>query len=67
MGKVLKYQKITDDDFDLQDVGDGFNSQDILPETYQDTADEKIPQSKINSQQKLTISQLQKVILERGA
>ena len=62
---VLKYQNISDDDFDLEDVGAGFDIRNILPDTYQETADEKIPPQKIKAQLRSTMTQLEAVIAER--
>lgn len=64
---VLKYQNISDDDFNLEDVGTEFDIRDILPENYQQTADEDIPPQKIKAQLRSTMAQLEAVISERQA
>ena len=46
---MLKYQNISDDDFDIDSVDDDYDIRRILPEDYVKTADEKIPQNKIDA------------------
>jgi hypothetical protein len=55
---VLKYRYISDSDFDIDSVGDDFDIRNILPEAYGDTADENIPQNKIQAQLRTTKAQL---------
>ncbi len=62
---MLKYQNISDDDFNLEDVGVDFDIRNILPEKYQETANEDIPHQKIKAQLRSTTAQLEAVILER--
>lgn len=61
---VLKYQNISDEDFNLEDVGEGFDIRDILPDNYRDTADEQIPPQKIQAQIRSTVAQLEAVIAQ---
>lgn len=62
---ILKYQNISDRDFDLEDVGEDFDIRNILPDNYADTADEKIPPQKIHAQLRSTTAQLESIIAER--
>ena len=55
---VLKYRYISDSDFDIDSVGADFDIRNILPEAYGDTADENIPQNKIQAQLRTTTAQL---------
>jgi len=64
---VLKYRYISDDDFDIESVGDDFDIREILPKDYQSTADEAIPAGKIKAQLRATTAQLESVIAERSA
>lgn len=64
---VLKYQNISDDDFNLEDVGPDFDIKDILPDAYEETAIEDIPAQKIKAQLRSTVAQLESVIAERQA
>jgi radical SAM superfamily enzyme YgiQ (UPF0313 family) len=59
---VLKYQNLSDGDFDIESVPPGFDIRDILPAAYQTTADEPIPASKIEAQLRATSRQLEAVI-----
>ncbi len=62
---VLKYQNISDDDFDIDSVDDDFDIRRILPEAYEKTADERIPQNKIDAQLRATTSQLSALVERR--
>ncbi len=64
---VLKYQNISDDDFDIDSVDDDYDIRLILPEAYEKTADEKIPQNKINAQLRETTAQLSALVERRTA
>jgi radical SAM superfamily enzyme YgiQ (UPF0313 family) len=63
---VLKYQNLTERDFDIESVEDGFDIRRILPASYAETADEQIPAGKIDAQLRATTRQLEAVI-ERAA
>jgi radical SAM superfamily enzyme YgiQ (UPF0313 family) len=63
---VLKYQNLTERDFDIESVEDGFDIRRILPAAYAETADEQIPAGKIDAQLRATMRQLEAVI-ERAA
>jgi radical SAM superfamily enzyme YgiQ (UPF0313 family) len=58
---MLKYEGLSDADFDIDSVPAGFDRSLILPEHYEDQADEDIPQAKINAQQRSTVSQLRRL------
>jgi radical SAM superfamily enzyme YgiQ (UPF0313 family) len=58
---MLKYEGLTDADFDIESVPEGFDRSLILPEHYADLADEEIPQAKIAAQQRSTVGQLRRL------
>jgi hypothetical protein len=58
---IIKYDGLTDSDFDIDSVPPGFDHSLILPEHYMDLADEEIPQAKIDAQQRATVSQLRRL------
>jgi hypothetical protein len=59
---ILKYATINDKEFDVESVDPDFPIEDILPEGYQELADEPIPLKKINAQARVTKKQLLKLI-----
>ncbi|MGE3536266.1 MAG: radical SAM protein [Candidatus Tectimicrobiota bacterium] len=58
---LLKYEGLTEADFDIESVPPDFDRTLILPEHYVESALEAIPQSKIQAQQRLTVQQLQRL------
>ena len=58
---MLKYEGLTDADFDIESVPEGFDRSLILPEHYTDLADEDIPRAKIAAQQRSTVGQLRRL------
>jgi radical SAM superfamily enzyme YgiQ (UPF0313 family) len=58
---MLKYEGLSDADFDIESVPKDFDRSLILPEHYADLADEEIPQVKIAAQQRATVSQLRRL------
>jgi len=58
---MLKYEGLTDADFDIESVPADFDRTQILPEHYTDMADEEIPQAKIAAQQRSTVGQLRRL------
>ena len=64
---ILKYQDISDTDFDIDSVADDFDVRAILPSDYVATADEKIPQNKIDAQLRATTAQLSALVDRRTA
>ncbi|MBF0381346.1 MAG: radical SAM protein [Magnetococcales bacterium] len=60
---ILKYKTLSTKDFDIDSVDDGFDINNLIPEGYQETADEKIPQNKIDAQVRATTKQLEKIVL----
>ena len=62
---MLKYEGLSDADFDIESVREGFDRALILPEHYVDSADEEIPQAKIAAQQRVTVNQLRRLTVLR--
>jgi radical SAM superfamily enzyme YgiQ (UPF0313 family) len=60
---ILKYEGLTDADFDVESVPPDFDRALILPEHYVESAVEEIPQAKIHAQQRLTMQQLRRLTL----
>ena len=58
---IVKYDGLSDADFDIESVPQDFDRSLILPEHYTDLADEEIPQGKIEAQQRATVSQLRRL------
>jgi len=58
---TLKYEKLTDSDFDIESVPANFDHALILPEHYTDPADEEIPRGKVEAQQRATVNQLRRL------
>jgi len=58
---MIKYEGLTDADFDIDSVPEDFDRSLILPEHYMDLADEEIPQAKIDAQQRVTVNQLRRL------
>lgn len=63
---VLKYNNISEGEFDIECVGEEFDIKSILPEQYRETADELIPKQKINAQLNATITQLEALITNKS-
>jgi radical SAM superfamily enzyme YgiQ (UPF0313 family) len=64
---ALKYLNLSDTDFDLESVPANFDIRDILPSDYGETAQEPIPQGKIEAQLRATTTQLESVIEQKTA
>lgn len=62
---ILKYQGLSDADFDVESVSADFDNSLILPKNYAESAVEDIPQVKINAQQRVTMHQLQRLTVSR--
>lgn len=62
---MLKYEGLSDSDFDIESVPEGFDRSLILPEHYTDLADEEIPPAKIAAQQRSTVGQLRRLTAHR--
>jgi hypothetical protein len=58
---ILKYGTLSDADFDIESVPEGFDRSLILPEHYAELADEEIPRAKIAAQQRSTVGQLRRL------
>ena len=62
---ILKYKGLSAADFDIDSVPADFDNALILPKDYTESADENIPQSKINAQQRVTVTQLTRLAVSR--
>jgi radical SAM superfamily enzyme YgiQ (UPF0313 family) len=62
---ILKYEGLSDADFDIQSVPPGFDRSLILTEHYEDWAEEEIPRAKITAQQRVTVGQLRRLTVLR--
>jgi hypothetical protein len=60
---MLKYEGLSDADFDIESVPEQFDRLLILPERYTDQGEEDIPQVKIIAQQRATVGQLRRLIV----
>jgi len=58
---MLKYEGLSDKDFDIESVPSDFDRSLILPERYVELADEEIPQVKVLAQQRATMNQLRRL------
>jgi hypothetical protein len=58
---MLKYEGLSDKDFDIESVPEGFDRMLILPDHYTDPANEQIPQVKVAAQQRSTVTQLRRL------
>jgi radical SAM superfamily enzyme YgiQ (UPF0313 family) len=58
---ILKYEGLTEADYDIESVPPDFDRTLILPEDYVESAAEEIPQAKIHAQQRLTVQQLRRL------
>lgn len=58
---MLKYEGLTDADFDIDSVPAGFDRALILPDLYTDQGEEDIPHAKVVAQQRVTVNQLRKL------
>jgi len=58
---TLRYEGLTDADFDIESVPPDFDRALILPADYVASAVEEIPQAKIHAQQRLTVQQLRRL------
>jgi radical SAM superfamily enzyme YgiQ (UPF0313 family) len=59
---ILKYQNLSDDDFDLESVDKDFDLQQLMPTEYQESANEAIPANKTDAQIRTTSRQLRHLI-----
>lgn len=62
---ILKYESLTDSDFDVESVPPDFDFSLLLPEQYAELAVEEIPQTKIDAQQRFTMQQLRRLTVLR--
>lgn len=63
---VLKYAYLGEKDFDIESVGADFDIAKVLPEEYEATADEEIPEAKIHAQLRFTTKQLRNLVAARA-
>jgi radical SAM superfamily enzyme YgiQ (UPF0313 family) len=59
---VLKYQNLSRQDFDLESVDADFKIRDVMPDGYEQTADEPIPANKTEAQLRATSKQLRALV-----
>ena len=64
---VLKYQNLSENDFDIEGISADFDLKNIIPADYASSANEDIPPQKIKAQLRSTIAQLESVVRERTA
>nr|MBI3612081.1 B12-binding domain-containing radical SAM protein [Nitrospirota bacterium] len=62
---LLKYEGLSDADFDVESVPPGFDRSLILPEQYVQLAHEDIPHAKTAAQQRVTMTQLRRLTAPR--
>jgi len=62
---MLKYEGLTDADFDIESVPEGFDRALILPEHYTENAEEDIPMAKVAAQQRVTVHQLRRLTVSQ--
>ena len=58
---IIKYSDISEDDFDIESVEDGFDIASVLPEGYTESIDTDIPETKSRAQQRFTQKALKKL------
>jgi radical SAM superfamily enzyme YgiQ (UPF0313 family) len=58
MNSVVKSRRMEPADFDIEDIGGAPAREQLLPDTYVTSADEEIPASKIQAQQRFTTAAL---------
>jgi radical SAM superfamily enzyme YgiQ (UPF0313 family) len=63
---LMKYTSLSDSDFDIESVGNGFDIRTIVPPGYEEDHFEQIPILKIRSQRRLTVSVLKKWIASQS-
>ena len=62
---ILKYESLSDADFDIESVPNDFDDSLILPDGYAELAMEDIPKAKIIAQQRVTMQQLRRLTVFR--
>jgi len=62
---ILKYESLSDADFDIESVPHDFDDSLILPDGYAESAMEDIPKAKIIAQQRVTMQQLRRLTVFR--
>lgn len=62
---LLKYRGLSDRDFDIDSIPEGYDVRRVLPDDYESSATERIPQEKIHAQLRSTKAQLE-VLIEKG-
>ncbi len=58
---LVKYERLSEADFDIESVPLDFDRALILPAQYVEAAAEEIPRAKIHAQQRLTVQQLRRL------
>ena len=59
---MVKYQKLSPSDFDIESVGPNFDLKTLIPPGYESSAKEDIPQQKIKAQLRATTAQLNSLV-----
>lgn len=62
---LLKYEHLSESDFDIDSVPPGFDRSLILPDQYVELAQEDIPHAKTAAQQRVTMTQLRRLTSPR--
>ena len=62
---IMKYRYISDTEFDVESIPQGYDIKNILPAGYQGVTNEPIPLQKIEAQQRTTIAQLEQIVAAR--
>ena len=55
---ITKYGQLSDADFDIESVDEGFSVEQLVPDTYEQSHEEQIPENKVRAQRKVTIRAL---------
>jgi radical SAM superfamily enzyme YgiQ (UPF0313 family) len=63
---ILKYRKLSDEDFDIESVAGPIARDTLLPDGYESGGDEPIPAAKIAAQRRATVRALGEVAERRG-
>lgn len=62
---ILRYQGISDSDFEIESTSETMSAALLLPQGYAGVTDEPIPEQKVAAQQRYTIKALERAIAER--
>ncbi len=62
---IVKYAQLSDADFDVEAVPRGFGVEQVLPASYEVSRQERIPETKIRAQRRVTASALRQLVEAR--